>query len=410
MPGWHDASTELRNRTGMETLGVVVEQHPDRARLFMQWKQMGWPLLWDPFNSLELPAVPYTLILDPAGVIRLLNPLIDRLDAVGNYLTGSPAVPDARVLSSPVPTPAHLDPPEGDDAAAWSAHAVALALWGGGDRIDDAVGAAERSVLAPGAANNAWFRKGVISRMRHDSPRRNDGDFSMAADAWAEALRRDPNNYIWRRRLQQYGPRLAKPYSFYDWVPLARADIEARGEVPSPLVVEPGGAEFATPVGADEPAATSDDAAHPDPDGLIVRDDAASGSVPMVTVDVVRVPPAAPTGDGVMVHVEMVPVAERTAHWNNEAGPGTIWVDVPDGWSVTPRLQDLPDAAQATSDERRHVEFEVRIAPDAAPGPHVVEAAVFYYVCDDDTGTCLYRRRDIPIEISVTEGSAGLHD
>jgi len=33
-------------------VGILEEQNPDRARLFMQWKQMGWPLLVDSYNLL----------------------------------------------------------------------------------------------------------------------------------------------------------------------------------------------------------------------------------------------------------------------------------------------------------------------------------------------------------------------
>lgn len=62
--------------------GVVLEQHPDRATLFMQWKQMDWPLMWDPYNLLGLTAVPLTLLLDEHGVIRLSQPLVDKLDDI----------------------------------------------------------------------------------------------------------------------------------------------------------------------------------------------------------------------------------------------------------------------------------------------------------------------------------------
>jgi hypothetical protein len=37
-----------------------------------------------------------------------------------------------------------------------------------------------------------------------------------AVQYWTMALDMDSNQYIWRRRIQQYGPRLEKPYSFYD--------------------------------------------------------------------------------------------------------------------------------------------------------------------------------------------------
>ena len=38
----------------IEMIGIVQEQHPERARLFMQWKQMGWPVMVDALNLLDL--------------------------------------------------------------------------------------------------------------------------------------------------------------------------------------------------------------------------------------------------------------------------------------------------------------------------------------------------------------------
>jgi hypothetical protein len=54
--------------------GIIEEQHPDRARLFMQWKQMRWPILVDSLNLLGVSAVPITLAIDEYGVIRMVNP------------------------------------------------------------------------------------------------------------------------------------------------------------------------------------------------------------------------------------------------------------------------------------------------------------------------------------------------
>ena len=62
------------------------------------------------------------------------------------------------------------------------------------------------------------FRLGVCYRRRYESQQRQPGDFQAAIDSWSRALDLDPNQYIWRRRIQQYGPRLDKPYAFYDWV------------------------------------------------------------------------------------------------------------------------------------------------------------------------------------------------
>src|SRR5437867_6658258 len=54
-------------------VGIVEEQHPDRARLFMQWKRMGWPILVDALDRLKVPYVPITLAIDEYGVIRKIG-------------------------------------------------------------------------------------------------------------------------------------------------------------------------------------------------------------------------------------------------------------------------------------------------------------------------------------------------
>ena len=61
MPGWHEATRELRADGRVAMVGIVQEQHPDRARLFMQWKQMDWPLLVDALDRLDVTLVPLTL-------------------------------------------------------------------------------------------------------------------------------------------------------------------------------------------------------------------------------------------------------------------------------------------------------------------------------------------------------------
>ena len=69
---------------------------------------------------------------------------------------------------------------------------------------------------------------------RHESEHRRDGDAQAGVVRWTEALTANPNQYIWRRRIQQYGPRLDKPYNFYFWVAEARKEIRDRGEEPFP--------------------------------------------------------------------------------------------------------------------------------------------------------------------------------
>ena len=40
----------------------------------MQWQQMDWPVLADPFNELGIKVVPITLLIDRHGIIRYKNP------------------------------------------------------------------------------------------------------------------------------------------------------------------------------------------------------------------------------------------------------------------------------------------------------------------------------------------------
>ena len=279
----------------------------------MQWKQFDWPLLWDPFNLLELPAVPITMILDAEGVIRLLQPKLDRADDIVQVVRdGFEPMEFPQELPSPVPDRSALVEPLDGLSESWSDHAVALALWGGSDRLDDAV-AASAPATTGDSDGRAWFRRGVILRMRHDSTYRQGSDFAESTDAWTRALDADPANYVWRRRLQQYGPRLAKPYAFYDWIVTARDEITARGEVPVTLTAEPEGAEFAEPLRGVTDVAPE---APPPPDPRITEDQTWIDSV--VTV----VPARVRAGDAARVHVDLRPGEDNEIHWNNEAGPG----------------------------------------------------------------------------------------
>ena len=49
--------TEPHRKAGhLKVVGILQEQHPDRCALFMQWKQMDWPVWLDALNLLQLPA------------------------------------------------------------------------------------------------------------------------------------------------------------------------------------------------------------------------------------------------------------------------------------------------------------------------------------------------------------------
>jgi hypothetical protein len=209
-----------------------------------------------------------------------------------------------------------------------------------------------------------------------------------------QALELDPNQYIWRRRIQQYGPRLEKPYPFYDWVEQAREEIGARGEVPVTLAVEPAGAELAIPLqnlASAEPAQQN-----PDPLGRIIRDDEQ-----FVQIEAVSVPAIVAAGDAARVHLIFRPDQSMKAHWNNEVDDLLLWVDALPGWSIDRNLHTVANPAAPVSHETRRLDFEVQCEEETPAGEVILPAFVLYYVCEDEDGTCLYRRQDVAIPLRV---------
>jgi len=396
VPVWH-VSTEKWVKDGkLVLLGVTQEQHPERCRLFAQWKQFGWPILHDPINVLGASAVPIVVAIDEHGIVRSTRPASDTFEA--DFL--NQAFPDEATHTPSSPTPKH--PPAFDDlkdnassgnsAPAWRQYGDALALWGGEDRLSEAIAAYRNATTCDAADGPAWFRLGVCLRRRSELSFKESDDFRKAVESWGTALELDPNQYIWRRRIQQYGPRLDKPYPFYDWVPEAEEAIRLRGETPESLPVRPDGAEIAGPLRVF--AAQKEPRTNPDPDGKVMRD---AGSV---ISQVVLVPARVPAGQSVRVHLNFRLTAGTSDHWNNEAEPLRLWVNPPDGYAVSEQLlaAELPKAA--VSSEERTVGFEIKVPSDAS-GIVRIPAYALYHLCEDRQGLCRFVRLDVDIEVEV---------
>jgi tetratricopeptide (TPR) repeat protein len=396
VPGWHESTKKWQQEGKLQMAGVIEEQHPDRARLFMQWKEMRWPVLVDSLNRLGASVVPTTLAIDEYGVIRLVNPKPGEIEE--KFLNKTFEKPAS------VPTVADVAPDLDNLKKAtqrgtvenWSEYANALVEWGRPERIAEAIQAYEHAVHLQPDSGPLHFRLGVAYRKRYDSTFRQAGDFQKAVEEWSAALETDPNQYIWRRRIQQYGPRLDKPYSFYDWVITARKDIAARGEVPVPLAVEPGGAEFAQ---SEKSFATaSSNVSEPDPKGRILRD---AGQ--FVKVETVVVPNTRAQEISERVHVVFRPNPANKTHWNNEAGDFVFWVSDSSGWNISQQFITVPNPSQAVSTEPREVEFEVKTPDRSQATPVTLRAYALYYVCEDVNGVCMYRRQDVPITIAPSQ-------
>ncbi|MFQ5677507.1 MAG: hypothetical protein ACE5G1_16580, partial [bacterium] len=223
-------------------VGIIQEQHPDRARLFMQWQQMDWPVLVDALNLLGISAVPTTFLIDEFGVIQKINPQRSNADSeMQEFLAIKGENPTNNLSES---ENGHLVNSEHTAIE----HANQLILWDNPKGIAAAISAYKKALSENPNSGPLHFRLGVAYRMQYDFLSHQFEDFQAAVENWVKALEIDPNQYIWRRRIQQYGPRLDKPYPFYDWVPKARREIKERGERPVELLVEPGGAEYARPV------------------------------------------------------------------------------------------------------------------------------------------------------------------
>jgi tetratricopeptide (TPR) repeat protein len=401
VPVWHAGTAKWVKEGKLVLLGVTQEQHADRCRLLAQWQGFGWPILHDPINVLGATAVPILVAIDEHGIVRSTRPALatfraDFLDKAfaddapagrANRLTpalkGGKESPDWDALRARVQA--------ADDATAWRELGDALALWGGDGRLEEALAAYRRAATLDPKDAPALFRLGVCYRRRAETVRHHRGDFQAAIDAWGRALDLDPNQYIWRRRIQQYGPRLDKPYAFYDWVEAAERDIRTRGVTPVPLAVRPGGAEIAQPLKAlpNAPA----EARAPDPDGKIHRDKDG-----LIRAEVTVAPARALPGRAVRVHVALRPDPRKQAHWNNEAEPLRLWVDPPDGWQISARLLQAPGVREAVSGEERALDFEVK-APKEARDKVRFRAYALYHVCDAKGGQCRFLRLDIPIEV-----------
>ncbi len=361
---------------------------------------MDWPILVDSLNLLQVSGVPQTIAIDEHGIVREVGLRLDKADEFrsGFMQTEFDAPGPDQPPALPAVWPEPIEPAGGADAAARRAFADLIIRAGRWDRIDEAIAAYRKAIeLEPG---DGWtdFRLGVALRKRYDSAQRKSGDFQAAVDRWKAALDIDPNQYIWRRRIQQYGPRLDKPYPFYDWVPLARREIEARGETPPALAVEPGGAEFAAP--ADALARADSPAREPDAEGRIHRDEGE-----LIEIETVAAPGSLQQGEAARLHVAFRPLARKKAHWNNEADGVEVWLREPDGCELDAPYRLLPLPAAAVSVEERRAEFEVRCQDGAAPGRRAIEGYALYYVCEDVGGTCLYRRQDFNLALEVREGS-----
>lgn len=418
MPVWHELTRELRESGDLVVIGVTQEQHPDRARLFARWHGIDWPILWDPFNLTGSAAVPMAMGVDERGVIvrGVLNPRRFEDQVLDDFMKLPPArdVLEPRVLHPGLGLDGVQRPTlAGEDLLLVPEQAISRLLFYEsvqgkplpGAELDHAIRSLRVAATSPGARPAEHFRLGVALRLRYDSPHRRPEDFQGSLDSWIAALMQEPSQYIWRRRIQQWGPRLDKPYPFYDWVDRATEEIVARGEEPPSILVPLTGSEVAGST-KELPLLEAEDA-HPDPDegvprdpGRLVRIESAAALHTGVAGDRVR----APVGTS-RIHVVLRPDEDRAVHWSNDAGPTLVWVEVPEGWNLRRNLHVISGPGEV-SDEVRRLDFEVR-PPLGPPTPGEVRGIAFYYVCEGKSGECTYLAQEFVVPVPLPAAGAG---
>jgi tetratricopeptide (TPR) repeat protein len=398
VPAWNTLTREWVREGRLVVIRIAQEQHADRCRLFAQWHHLDWPILYDPINVMGVRGVPIEVAIDEHGIVRNLRPerqtfekeFLDREFSTGSLEPpdgGGKAVrPDAAVLRRRAE--------QEQSAEAWRRLGDALVLWEGPGRIEAALDAYRQALRVKPDDGDAHFRLGVCYRARYESPQAQPNDFQAAVDEWTRARQLEPNQYIWRRRIEQYGPRLTKPYPFYDWVETATKDIRTRGEQPVELRVLPTGSEIAGPAPSFDIAERVEP---PDPRGRIQRDEQG-----LILTEVAVVPPHVPPGGTVRVHVTFRPNQSRAAHWDNETEPLKVWVEPPFRWKAQPQLLAAAQDSRPQSSEPRHLEFELQ-APAEASGVVTLAAYALYHVCEDTTGTCSFLRQDIPLAVKISK-------
>lgn len=401
VPGWHAVTKSLPAVDELRHIGIVEEQHGERAALFQQWQQLAWPVLVDALNLLDVRNVPSVVAIDEHGIVRLIDPTLDEVREnflyVEYYNSGRDLSP--RVPEMPPDLVALAARPA---ASASEARALgdALMLWGEAGQRVDAVDAYRQALqLALSASTTqgvaaepelgaTYFRLGVALAARHDSAASVAGDFRSAMQMWTRAVELDPQNSIWRARLEQFGPRVNQPFPFYDWVPVATRAIRARHEEPLPLSASFTNAELAQPSLA---RAVVEAPTEPDLHGRIVRD-----SHLVVEVDSAFAPARLERGGSVRLHLELRPSAQARVSWNDENCPVQVWLQPPAGCTLSAALLIAP-VAGAT----RRVEADLTWPNDLLelPPADAITGYALYTVKRVDTDSSLYLRQDFTIAL-----------
>lgn len=398
---WQKVTSPYIKDNRLVVLGIIQEQHPDRAKLYRQWKQFDWPILVDSLNRYDVSAVPIAVAIDEEGIVRQtkFNPesYIHQFMKQSKSFDRSKVLPPIAVRQNVDQLSAHAQ--NVGTADAWKKLGDAYFDIGGNVGLDRAIDAYEMATKIDTKNGQSHFRLGVALKRRSETPFKKKGDAQAAIEKWGRALDINPNQYIWRRRIQQYGPRLDKPYNFYYWVDEARQEIAGRGERPIRLRVEPVGSEIQQPT---KLVSNRGKTAHPNRDakGRITRD-----QYQMVQIESTVTPARVKPGHWLRVQSNFQVNQKSMPYWNNEAKDLYVWVDVPNGFEMGEGNLMFTNPPRPETQEPRAIEFEIKVNKGLPTGAYKFPAYALYYVCQKRGGQCAYLRQDFTINVNVDENA-----
>ena len=378
-------------------LGVIQEQHADRCRLFQQWQQLDFPVVQDCLNTNGIAVVPVYVAIDQFGIVR--GRYRRFTDFQSKFLKKEFSAPTekAPIVNLETASINFWKQKLKWDESVTNAYRTgdAEVLWGGNtsEAVDSAIAYYKIAVekLEKGTPqpvpSDLYFRLGAAYRIKYELDGQRDAKlFADCVAFWEKALKLNPNQYIYRRRIEQYGPRLKKPYSFYDWVSKAREEIQKRGETPVQLAVEPNGAELALRARKME---VQTGVENPDPKQQIELDQN------WVKVHVNTVPSRPKPGSVAAVHLGFH--LSENANWNHESTPLQVWLDSPEGEvSISAQLiEDKTPHPKATSSDPISIALEVKTPKEG--GAVKLKGFALYHICEEDGGQCVYRRKNFEL-------------
>lgn len=387
----------------MQLIGVAQEQHPARTRLYLQWRSFDFPVFVDSLNTLPHRVVPVPIGIDEHGIVR--EPRLKRSE-INEFIETE--YPDPGVSGSATNDEARTfhelrkQARSSNTVTDWRALGDAYFLRDGNQHLKKSISAYRRALEQRPDSGPVHFRLGVALRRWHETGTPTINAAQEAIRHWERALSINPNQYIWRRRLQQYAPRLDKPYNFYFWIQKARDEIRDRGEEPVSLNVEPRGSEVAPPADPDQ-AVKPDDIPDPDPNGDIFRDEK-----PLVRINTISTPVRVQPGSDVRIRVHFRLHSSVEPYWNNEATPLTLSVDLPDGITLNEGSFVHPNDREPETRGDRVLEFEVSVSEDLNKKQVTLPGYAVYNVCENKNGVCRFLRQDLSASFQVDPDAPAL--